>query len=100
MFVLMPTDQKNRDEATIVPMDDAVAWAIVEFEEGNIQAVKFFDSKEDVDEIIEYLIVAREGEDIWPFMEDGIFVLLAGEYRTIEEIMVAFKFRELHEASF
>jgi len=100
MLILLPLDAKDAETAKLVPMDDAKAWGLIDFDEGQIRKIDFYDDREEIQEFIDYAIVARQGEPIWPFMEENIFVLVAREGADIDEVIEGFKFKELHEASF
>jgi predicted Fe-Mo cluster-binding NifX family protein len=100
MLIELPLSSRDLEEAWLTTMDDAKVWGLVEFDEGEVKRVDFYDSREDIDEIVDYAIVAKQGEPIWPMIEENIFVLVAREGASIDEVMEGFKFKELHEASF
>ncbi|WP_300367053.1 hypothetical protein [Hydrogenimonas sp.] len=100
MLIELPLDSKDAETARLVPMDDAKAWGLITFDAGEIRTIDFFDTREEIDEFVDYAIVARQGEPIWPMMEENIFVLVAREGADIDEVIEGFKFKELHEASF
>ncbi len=100
MLIVMPLDRKDPFTARLVPMESAKAWGLVVFEDGEMRNIEFYDKLEEINDFIDYAIVAKQGEPIWPFMEQNIFVLVAREGADIEEVMEGFKFKELHEASF
>jgi hypothetical protein len=43
------------------------------------------------------VIVKNHDEYVWPFMEEGIAVLIAPMQIYIEDVMEAFLFKELHD---
>ncbi|MCF6201143.1 MAG: hypothetical protein L3J42_03300 [Hydrogenimonas sp.] len=100
MLIEIPFDSKDAQKGKIVTMEDAKAWALVTFEDGEVKSVEFYDAREDINDFVDYAIVARQGEPIWPMMEENIFVLVAQEGATLDEIIEGFKFKELHEASY
>ena len=100
MLIELPLSSRDLDEAWLTTMDDAKVWGLIEFDEGEVKRVDFYDSREEIDEIVDYAIVAKQGEPIWPMIEENIFVLVAREGATVDEVMEGFKFKELHEASF
>jgi len=100
MLIVLPLDRKDPKEARLALMEQAKAWGLVVFEDGEVRNIEFYDSLEDINDFIDYAIVARQGEPIWPLMEQNIFVLVAREGADIDEVMEGFKFKELHEASF
>jgi len=100
MLIELPLSSKDLDEAWLTTMDDAKVWGLIDFDEGEVKRVEFYDSREDIEEMVDYAIVAKQGEPIWPMIEENIFVLVAREGASIDEVMEGFKFKELHEASF
>jgi len=100
MLIELPLSSRDLDEAWLTAMDDAKVWGLIEFDEGDIKRVEFYDSREEIDEMVDYAIVAKQGEPIWPMIEENIFVLVAREGATIDEVIEGFKFKELHEANF
>ena len=100
MLIVLPLSAPDEKKATLTTMDAAQTWGLLTFDEGEVKKIDFYDRWEDVEDFIDYAIVARQGEPIWPFMEENIFVLVAGEGATIDEVMEGFKFKELHEATF
>jgi len=100
MLIELPLSSRDLDEAWLTTMDDAKVWGLIDFDEGEVKRVEFYDSREDIEEMVDYAIVAKQGEPIWPMIEENIFVLVAREGASIDEVMEGFKFKELHEASF
>ncbi|SFO93540.1 hypothetical protein [Hydrogenimonas thermophila] len=100
MLIELPLSSRDLDEAWLTTMDDALVWGLIDFDEGEVKRVEFYDSREDIEEMVDYAIVAKQGEPIWPMIEENIFVLVAREGASIDEVMEGFKFKELHEASF
>ena len=100
MLIELPLSSRDLDEAWLTTMDDAKVWGLIDFDEGEVKRVEFFDSREEIEQMVDYAIVAKQGEPIWPMIEDNIFVLVAREGASIDEVMEGFKFKELHEASY
>ncbi len=100
MLIEIPFDSKDMESAGVATMDSALCWGLVTFEEGVVKSIEWFDRREDINDFVDYAIVARQGEPIWPLMEEGIFVLVAEEGMKLDEVMERFRFKELHEASF
>ena len=99
MLILIPLSAKEPN-ANVAMMDEAKAWGLLEFDEGEVRKIDFYDTFEEIDDFVDYAIVARQGEPIWPLMERNIFVLVAPEGADVETAMEGFKFKELHEASY
>jgi len=100
MLIVLPLSDADVQKATLATMETAKTWGLLTFDEGEVTKIDFYDRWEEVEDFIDYAIVARQGEPIWPFMEENIFVLVAKEGATIDEVMEGFKFKELHEATF
>ncbi len=100
MLIVLPLSEADVDRARLVPMEEANSWGLITFDEGQMQKIDFYDDWKAIDDFIDYAIVAKQGEPIWPFMEENIFVLVAKDGADIDEVLEGFKFKELHEASF
>jgi len=99
MLILIPVNSDNPDTAEIVPQFEAKAWARVEFEDGEAGAVEFFESWEKAyeDDFVDFVILANKFENYMEIMEMGSMILVPRHQKTIDEIMEAFKFKELDE---
>ncbi len=97
MTILIPADIDDIEDAKIVLLDDVKQWLLIEFDEGRIQNHTFYEKKEDIKKFIEVVIVKNHDEYVWPFMEEGIAVLIAPMQIYIEDVMEAFLFKELHD---
>ncbi len=97
MTVLIPTNNSQRHEAQISSMEENESWAFVTLNEGQIESCNFYDRREDIIEWIDAVVVINEQEYVWPFMEEGIIVLIAPFQKSIDEIIEAFLFKELHD---
>ena len=97
MNILIPADIEDMQEGKIVILDEVKTWVLVDFKLGKIQSYKFYDTKEEITEYIEVVIVKNHKEYVWPFMEEGIAVLVAPLQLYLEDVMEAFLFKELHD---
>ena len=97
MTILIPTDIADIDEAKITLLDDVKQWLLIKFDEGKIQNHTFYTNKDDIEDFIEVVIVKNQNEYVWPFMEEGIAVLVAPLQTYVEDVMEAFLFKELHD---
>ena len=95
----MPMDSEEVDSAKLVPINEAKVWAQLVIEEGQIVEIFHKPSWEDFEEYSEVVIVCDDGEYVWPFMEMNMMVLVAHTQRSIDDIVEAFLFKELHELS-
>jgi len=97
MMILIPTDVADMEDGKIVLLDEAKKWLLIDFDLGKIQNYKFYDNKDDINEFYDVVIVKNDKEYVWPFMEQGIAVLVAPIQLYIEDVMEAFLFKELHD---
>ena len=99
MTILIPTDTDVRHECTIASMEENNSWAFITLDEGQIDMCQFYERREEILEWIDAVVVINEQEYVWPFMEEGIVVLTAPHQKSIDEIVEAFLFKELHDLS-
>ena len=97
MNIIIPVDENNYEDATITSLDDMTYWLYIEFDEGKVQKYSFHKSKDEITSWIDIVIVKNNKEYVWPFMEEGIAILTAPIQRSVEDIMEAYIFKELHE---
>lgn len=98
MIVLIPVNSKDRHQCVITSMEENKAWALVTLEEGKISKVEFYDRREDIQCCwIDAVVVINELEYVWPFMDEGITPLIAHTQKSIDEIIEAFLFKDLHD---
>ena len=101
MLILIPVDNVNSEQAKISTLSEMKQWALVDFDEGVNRSVRFFDDRADSGEgWIDFVILKSTFENYMPFMEEGMMVLVVREEETLEEIIEAFKFKELDEVGF
>ena len=99
MTILIPVDSKSKDECLISSIEENKAWAFVTLEEGRVLSVEFFDRREDINSWIDAVVVINELEYVWSFMDEGIIALIAPTQKSIDEIVEAFLFKDLHDFS-
>ena len=97
MNLLIPVDCNRRHEALITTLDNSNDWAFIELEEGQIVSCKFYKDRNDIQAWIETVVVINESEYVWQFQEEGIAILVAPTQRSIDEIVEACLFSELHD---
>ncbi len=97
MNLLIPVNCNKRHEALITTLDSCNDWAFIELDEGQIISCTFYKHRNNIEAWIETVIVINEAEYIWQFQEEGIAVLVAPTQRSIDEIVEAFLFKELHD---
>ena len=101
MLILVPVDDTRGMQAKISPLSEVKKWALIDFDEGVSRSVRFFDDRTKTGEDwIEFVILKSTFENYMPFMEENMMVLAVREEETLEEIIEAFKFKELDEVGF
>ena len=97
MLIWIPVDGDNEKEAKITKLSNLKHWALVDFDKGIAQSVKFFDRREDFDDWVDFIVLENKFESYIDFLNEGMVVLCVREEKTIEEIIEAFKFKELDD---
>jgi len=98
MLIWIPVDGKYPKTSRIVPQYEVKQWALIDFNEGEAKSVRFFDSRDASDEAwVDFVILINKYENYMDFMNEGMMVLCVREEETIEDIIEAFKFKELDE---
>ncbi len=100
MFILLPMDSDDTQEGKLVPLNDVKKWALIEFDAGEVIEIKYFNTREEIEELIEVVVVVNDNEYVWPFIENQIIVLVAHTQRSIDDVMESFIFKELHEMAY
>jgi len=98
MLIWIPVDSDNGKDSKIVPQLEATKWALVDFDEGEAKSISFYNSTDELGgEWVDFVILANKFENYIDFMNEGLMCLVVREERTIEDIITAFKFKELDE---
>ena len=100
MNILLPLDCANEDEAKLVELDNVKSWAQIKVEDGKLENIKFAEQKEDFSDFSERVVVTNDNEYVWPFMELSMMVLVAHTQKSIDEIVEAYLFKELHDLAY
>ena len=101
MLILIPVDSENGIDAKITTLMDMKKWALIDFNEGEAKSITFHDDRHDTGaDWIDFVILENRFENAMDFMNDGMMCLARREEETIEEILSAFKFKELDEIGF
>lgn len=90
MNVLIPVDDCDYEEGKITLLDDVKYWLLIDFHEGKVLKYDFYQTREEITDWIDVVIVKSDKEYVWPFMEENIAVLVAPLQRSIEDVMEAF----------
>jgi predicted Fe-Mo cluster-binding NifX family protein len=98
MLIWIPVNGNDEKNSRIVPQFEALKWALIDFDAGEVKSVKFYDTREELgSEWVDFVILANKFENYMDFMNEGMMCLCVREEETIEDIMTAFKFKELDE---
>jgi hypothetical protein len=97
MKILLPMDCDDTQEGQLVPINDAKTWALIDLEAGQLAEINYFDTKEDINDWIDAVVVTGDFEPVMEFIEQQTMVLVAHTQRSIDDIVEAFLFKELHD---
>jgi predicted Fe-Mo cluster-binding NifX family protein len=97
MNILIPVDDSEIEDAKITLLDDVKYWSLVELVEGRVVKSEFYQTRDEISDWVDVVVVKNQQEYVWPFMEENIAVLVAPLQRTVEDIIEAFLFKELHD---
>jgi len=101
MLILIPVNKSDKNSAKIVPILEVKSWALVDFNEGEAKKITFFeDWRESGEGWIDFVILENRFENAMDFINEGMMCLSRREEETIEELLSAFKFKELDEVGF
>ncbi len=97
MLIWIPVDGTDEKHAKVTPVMNLKQWALVDFDEGEVKSTRFYEKHEDFGEWVDFIILENKFETYIDYMNEGLMVLCVREEESIEEIMEAFKFKELDE---
>jgi predicted Fe-Mo cluster-binding NifX family protein len=97
MLIWIPVEEENGKLSKVATLINSKKWALVDFDKGEVQSIRFFDSREDFTQWVDFVILENKFESYIDFMNDGLMVLCVREEESIEDIMEAFRFKELDE---
>ena len=100
MFILLPMDVEDTEEAKLVALNDVKIWAQLQIEEGRVVEIKHSSQKDGFDNFSECVVVINDNEYVWPFIELSMMVLVAHTQRYIDDIVEAYIFKELHDLAY
>ncbi|RLA70839.1 MAG: hypothetical protein DRG24_06305 [Epsilonproteobacteria bacterium] len=99
MLILLPMDGDSKEESRLVSINEVKKWALLTVEEGQIAKINFYDTREEITDWVEAVVVVGDFEPIMSFIEEQVMVLVAHTQRNIDDIVEAFLFKELHEVA-
>lgn len=100
MLLLVPMDSTEVQEANITKVYDAKTWAQLRIEEGELVEVLHHDKFDAFEEFSEAVIVVNDSEPVMDFINMSMMVLVAHTQKSIDDIVEAYLFRELHDLAY
>ncbi len=97
MYILIPMDDNDLEEARITTINEATVWVQLLVEEGRVVETNTNQDKDAFENQSQILVVKDDNEYVWPFIELGMMVLVAHIQRSVDDIVEAYLFRELNE---
>lgn len=98
MLIIVPVDGSDEKNSKIASLTSLIQWALIDFNDGVSKSIRFFEDRKQAGlDWIDFIILKNKFENYMDFMEEGMMVLVVREEETIEEIMEAFRFKELDE---
>jgi len=97
MRVLVPMDSKEVQEAKLTRVLEAKVWAQILIEEGEVVEILHNENYDCFENFSEAVVLMDQTENPMPFMELSMMALIAPMQRSIDDIVEAYLFRELHD---
>ena len=97
MILLLPMDGDDTQESELTGVLTAAFWATVEIEEGRVVEINFYQNRSEIETFCDAVIVTNNYEPVMEFLDQQIMVLVAHFQKTIDDIIEAYLFRELHD---
>ncbi len=97
MKLLLPMDSDDTQEGQLVSINDVKKWAVLEIESGQVVEIEYYDDKETINDWLDAVVVVGDFEPVMEFIEQQMMVLVAHTQRSIDDIVEAFLFKELHD---
>lgn len=97
MYLLLPMDSDAVQEASLVSVADATVWAQLVVENGEIVEINHAKEFDQFENFSEAVVFINDFENPIPFMEYNMMPLVAHTQRSIDDIVEAYLFRELHD---
>lgn len=93
MNILVPINE----EQNLCSLESNSSWAVVSMDEGKTEQINFYVKREEIKEFTDYIVVISKKELVSDFFMEGIGVLIAPMQKSLDDIIEAYMFRELHE---
>ena len=100
MLVLVPMNSTEVQEAHIAKVFEVKVWAQLRIEEGELIEVLHNEKYDGFENWSEAVVVSNDAEPVMDFMNMSMIVLVAHTQKTVDEIVEAYLFRELHDLAY
>jgi len=100
MVIIIPVSKDDGFQSIVVPLKDAKKWALVDLDSDNLEPTFHDDWQDTGVDFIDHVILDNHEEDALDFINEGVFCLVRREEKQIDELISAFKFREIDELVF
>lgn len=100
MYILLPMSSDDVSSSSLCKITDAKVWTQILVENGQLLETNHSIDKDSFESLSECVVVIDDNEYVWPFMEQNMMVLVAHTQRSIEDIIEAYLFKELHELAY
>ncbi|MDO8454238.1 MAG: hypothetical protein Q7S59_06665 [Sulfurimonas sp.] len=100
MYILVAMDSDDVQEASLVKIEDVKVWTQLLIKEGELVEVNHSHEQRGFPKFSDAVVVISDNEYVWPFMELGLMVLVAHTQRSIDDIVEAYLFKELHDLAY
>jgi len=87
----------DTQESQLVSINELSFWATVEIEEGRVIEINFYKERALIEGFLDAVIVVGNYEPVMDFIDEQMMVLVAHTQRTIDDVVEAYLFRELHD---
>ncbi|MCX6060793.1 MAG: hypothetical protein NT103_00875 [Campylobacterales bacterium] len=97
MLLLLPMDGDDTQESELSSILEVTFWTTVEIEEGRVVEISFYKDRSEIEGLIDAVIVKNNYEPVMEFIDQQMMILVAHTQRTIDDVVEAYLFRELHD---
>jgi len=100
MLVLIPMSSEDIQEAVITSVMEVNTWVQLRIEEGKLVEVLHNERYDGFTSWSEAVVVSSDGESVMDFINMSMIILVAHTQKTIDDIVEAYLFRELHDLAY
>jgi hypothetical protein len=97
MLLLLPMNGDDTQESELVSINELSFWVTVEIEEGRVIEINFYKDRSEIEGFLDAVIVVGNYEPVMDFIDEQMMVLVAHTQKTIDDVVEAYLFRELHD---